>query len=204
MLRAKSGRDATSAAEEDNFAELTRLRLEKAQLLVAASEEGTRVETRIREARAADQSSAEADVIFERNLRLAAQAALDNANREISDLRMEAQGASSDAHTLARERALVTELEMEVDALRMEIDNKSTELEKLQNELDETNRSAREKIERLAEECREARTRVCQLEREGRLAAEIQAEVSRLRAQDANGTGSYRGNPPSEIGRAHV
>jgi len=191
LLRAKSGRDAV-CADEDTLTELSRLRLEKAQLLVATTEEGTQVERRIREARAADQSSAEADIILERNLRLAAEKALEHSKLEIAELRSEAHGAASDAHSLVRERALVTEMEMELDSLKAKVENMSRENKSLKEQLEGADRVAREKIERLSEDCRQARTRVCQLEREGRLAAEIQAEVSRLRAQDTNGNGSNR------------
>jgi len=203
LLRAKSGREAATFDDD----EVAKLRLEKAQLLVASSDEGAKVERRLREARAAEQSSAEADVILERELRIAAEKALENVRLEMAELRSEG-GAGGDAHALALERARSSELGMELESLRMEIDAISVENSSLRDQLEASKREAREKTDRLSQECRLAKTRASQLEREGRQEAEIRAEVSRLHAQ-SNGAGRTpyrweRENPAHDHGAEEI
>lgn len=198
LLRAKSGRDSMGDDDEDVQAELTKLRLEKAQLLTLAAEEGARVERRLREARGAEKSSAEADIILERELRVAAEKALENAKLETNELRMEleSRGSGSRMDTAPSKERLHRELE----ALKAQIESLSIENDGLRQQLDTVKRQAREQIAHLTDECRQAKTRAAQLEREGRLEAEIQAEVARLRAR-ANGMDPYRmvaDNPADE------
>ena len=67
--------------------EIAKLRIEKAQLLAAASEVGARTEHRIREAVAAATSSIEAQVILERELREASEVAVDDMRAQLDELK---------------------------------------------------------------------------------------------------------------------
>jgi len=76
-------KDADGSSDE---IELAKLRLEKAQLLASASENGAKFERRIREAVAANASSIEAEIILEKELRESAELALFEMQRENVEL----------------------------------------------------------------------------------------------------------------------
>merc|ERR1712151_1251317 len=86
---------------------------ERAQLLVAAAEEASRTERRIREATSAQSSSVEAEVIVERELRLAAETALTNTRIELDGLRREVKPTIDDSNE-------AKDLENEMEVLKKE------------------------------------------------------------------------------------
>lgn len=190
----------------DLFVEITKLRLEKAELLISASEEAAKSERRLREARAAEKATRDADLILERELRAAAEASLEATRRELAEVRIR-----SDVHlrdpTLGdlEEQMTVTELRRELTRLQDEVESLSGENEQLREDLDVLRAQSREQLDALRDECRHAKTRAAHLEREGRVEAEIQAEVARLRAKaelgggdrDGGGGGSNPGSPRS-------
>jgi hypothetical protein len=177
LLRAKSDGHGV----EDVQVELCKLRLEKAQLLVVAAEEAARVERRLHEAREADKSSAEADIILERELRHAAETSLENIQIEMNELRaeMSMQGSGNGLRSEESSRALRSELDkLTKDIVSLKHDNDS-----LRHQLETSQTQARETIEKLREDCREAKARASQFERDIRKEAEIQAELSRIQAR---------------------
>lgn len=187
---------AKSTPEEDQDLELTKLRIEKAQLLMTAAEEGARVERRLREARAAEKSSMEADLILQKELRSAAEKALSNVKAELAELRAEARFTAQNNRNM--EHSNVDEMRREIETLRNELDALSAERLSWDEQLQDAQRQARETIDKLTEECRQAKTRAQQLEREGRLEAEIQAEVARLKAQASGTERSHRLEPEDD------
>ena len=159
------------------------LRLEKAELLAAAAEEGSRFEMRLHEALAAQKSSTEADLILEKELRLAAVRALENMRLEVSELKTELSRVDSSSG--ARE---TSDTKDEMETLKNENVLLLDEKQALEDRLADWKREADKKMARLVEDCRLAKVRVLQLERDGRYEAEIRAEVSRLQTS-SNGNG---------------
>ena len=65
--------------------EIAMLRSANGQLLSAAADEASRTERRVREAVTANASAFEADIILERELRIAAEAALENVKEQLEE-----------------------------------------------------------------------------------------------------------------------
>jgi chromosome segregation ATPase len=180
LQRHHTGRE-TRDSEADHSSELTQLRLEKAQLLLTASEEASRVEKRLRQARAAAKASAEADIIVERELRLAAENAFEAVRRELDELRCDR--SPSETYNSVDDHPTTDAYAEEIIRLNERIDSQLNELIHLQSRLEESLEKRRQMGEELRvarEECRQAKTRSAQLEREGRVQAEIAAERALL------------------------
>lgn len=195
LLRASSN-EKLMEGNSDPLYELAKLRVEKVQLLSAASEESSRAERRLREAVAAVTSSAEADIILEKEVRLAAEKSLDNVKLEIKELRT--GFGSRRAETQSQVEASTIALRIELDDLKDRIQSLSEENASLRDRLEFSKNETRSTIERLTEDCRAAKLRVSQLEREGRFEAEVRAEVARLQASESRESDSHsivvRGN----------
>jgi chromosome segregation ATPase len=179
-----SSRGQTQDGEVSLEMEVRLLRMERAQLLEAAAEEASRGERRLREARAAEKSSKEADVFVEKELRLAAEMALKNAEKELEVLRAEVGRAT--ANRARSNSTALGELTNTIDELRGRVHLLADENSELRTQLQEIKSEAASTIAQLTDECRHARSRTSQLEREGRYEAEVRAEVARLQASDAS------------------
>eukprot|EP00977_Amphora_coffeiformis_P026385 scaffold25842_cov198-Amphora_coffeaeformis.AAC.40 len=165
----------------DLGAELRRLRLENAALLSQFAEEAARTERRIREARSADRSASQTQVVVERELRLAAERALAVANEDMA----KAKQAGSVQDPSAKTR--IDELTQHLEASHTKSEKLSNQLAELRRELEELRRKSRHEKEQLQEECRQAKHRVTQLEQKGRFEAEVRAEVARIQSSPSRG-----------------
>lgn len=171
-------------ASESPEKELAKLRIEKAQLLVAAAEEGERTERRLREVIATEVSSAEADILVERERRLAAEAASENMKLLIVELQKDVQAYKDDMNlgTFSPRKA---KLEQENERLRQDIARLNEESVTLQAKLDAAesgHENANYRIEKLEAECRMAQASSNRLDREIRFHSEVQAEMNRMRS----------------------
>jgi hypothetical protein len=175
-----SSNDKVVEDDSDPHFELAKLRVEKAQLLSASSEESSQAERRLREAIAAVKSSAEADIILEKELRLNAAKSLENVKLEMKELRSSL--GSRRTETQSQVDASTIALRIELNDLKDRVQSLSEENASLRDQLELTKKDARSTIERLTEECRAAKLRASQLDREGRFEAEVRAEVARLQA----------------------
>jgi len=169
---------------ESPEAELAKLRIEKAQLLVAAAEEGERTERRLREVIATEVSSAEADVLVERERRLAAEAACENMKLLVVELQKDVQAYKEDMH-LGSFSPRKAKMEQENERLRQEIARLHDESATLHAKLDSAEsgqENANYRIEKLEAECRIAQASSNRLDREIKFHSEVQAEMGRMRA----------------------
>jgi hypothetical protein len=173
--------------------------LEKAELLVTVSEENARIERRLREARAADKSLAEADVILERELRVAKEKALANAKEEIEEWKKEAEALRENSVSDTPPNANLELLLSERDQLSDHVQSLSEEISTLKEELERSKKKALEKLDRLTAQLIQAKARANQIEREGRLEAEMQMESARLRAQAVGSPSSSKENDSAEV-----
>ena len=155
--------------------ELAKLRGAHAQLLSAAAEEGSRTERRIREAVAANACSVEADVIVERELRFAAESALETMKNQLETLR----------HAQC---SLPLKPSQEVDRLVSQLKHSKAETKKLAEQVATTHHEHEKSkaelqttIDELTLKYRKAQTRAHKLEREGQFDSDVNAEASRLR-----------------------
>jgi hypothetical protein len=182
LLRASSN-DALVEGDSDPHVELAKLRVEKAQLLSASSEESSQAERRLREAVAAVTSSAEADIILEKELRLTTEKSLENVKLEMKEFRSSL--GSRRAETQSEVDPSFIALKIELDDLKDRAQSLSEENASLRDQLEHTKKDTRSTIERLTEDCRAAKLRASQLEREGRFEAEVRAEVARLQGSES-------------------
>jgi hypothetical protein len=183
-------------AAGDSELEVEVLRMEKAQLLSAAGEEASRFERRLREAVAADRSSSEADLFVEKELRLSTERALETLKLEMTDLRKELSPSKrSDTVSGTREQ----DLEKEINEFKKQIKTLVEHETALEAQLTASKEEAEKKMERLSEECRLAKTRAVQLERDGRYEAEVRAEVTRLQtAHPSHNSGDFDSDPAED------
>jgi len=190
-------------------AELSRLRVEKAQLLSAAAEEGSRTESRIREAVAAHVSSMEADVILERELRVAAEAAMEDTKFQMEQLK---SGAAGDDESRepggnlddSRSESFLDELSAELKRFKEETRSLSTENEALRKELSAANEKSQAEIAELTDKWRTAQAKAHMLETSGHFDAEVNVEVAKLRSnggdEDQRNWIVVRDNPVEDTG----
>lgn len=191
-----------ASMEDDVRTEVLQLRVEKTELLTSLAEERSRSEQRLREIRAALKSSAEADVIVEKELRMAAEAALESARLEIADLRSEMNGHWGSGAMVSFNE--VTELQDEMKLLRSELDSVTDENAALRCRMEEAREDSRRKMDKLVEENRLAKSRVNQLERESRYEAEILAEVSKMRTPRREVNPADENEDPSDDTQAEL
>ena len=156
-------------------AELAKLRVAHAQLLSAAAEGGSRTERRIREAVAANACSAEADAIVERELRLAAESALEALKIQFENMR----------HPKCSSPLKPSQ---EVDRIASQLKHANAETKKLAEQVATTHREHEKSkaefqatIDELTLKYRKAQTRVHKLEREGHFDSDVNMEACRLR-----------------------
>ena len=175
-----SSRDVPGRGDADPYAELAKLRIEKAQLLTAAAEEASRIERRLRETRAAARASAEAEIILEKELRINAEKSLESMKIELEELRVHTESLEINKGACSEEQLVV--LREELSALKEANELLTQESESLREQLEASKKESEISIQRLTEECRQAKARASHLEREGRYEAEVRAEVARLQA----------------------
>jgi DNA repair exonuclease SbcCD ATPase subunit len=174
-------------------AELSRLRVERAQLLTAAAEEGSRTEGRIREAVAAHVSSMEADIILERELRVAAEAAVEDIKFQMEALKEadrdeESREPTDENVNDSRSESFLDELSAELKQFKEENRVISAENDKLREELETANEKSQAAIDSLTEKWRKAQAKAHMLESSDRFDAEVNVEVAKLRSNgDAAG-----------------
>ena len=189
-----------SGSPSDLQAELNKLRLEKAHLLNSVSEEAAAVERRIREARAASKSIAEAEVIVERELRLSTEQSLKELQTELEGLKAKANGNESDQ---SNDHEHLESLRLEIQALHEQNMSLAQELTRVEEELHTYQETARDEKKKLTEDLRKAMTRNTQLEREGRQEAEFYTEMARLRNRDYGSPSKRQDNNPADDFDSH-
>jgi DNA repair exonuclease SbcCD ATPase subunit len=182
----KKGESPEKSSPDD---ELARLRIEKAQLLSAAAEEGSRAERRIREAVAAQYSSVEADFILERELRATAETAVEDLRFQIEVLKSRAdQDSKSDDPETGTEKAdrsstsVLDQVSAELDRLKEENRTLTTGNAALQKQLEKAKAELSADIVELTEKWRKAQARAHMLESNVSFDAEVNKEVVKLRA----------------------
>ena len=188
LVYATSVQSEQEASSED-AAELARVRLERAQLLAAATEVGARTERRIREAVAASAASIEAELILEREQRQAAESAVEDFQAQIEDMKERTNTGFDTSPRNRRKDAnakRIVELENELKTLKAAISKVKNENREIKNKFDKSEADTKAVVIKLTEKCRHAETKAREIEREGRFEAAVAAEIARLRAEYTN------------------
>ena len=186
---------ASEAEDESEYmdveSEVAMLRVKNAHLLTVAGDDKARAERRLRETLGAQASSAEADAILERELRIAAEASVQTMKIELEELRAKLP----DEYLSLREmdkRAFspssVDSLKSELKALKGEAENLRKDNADLKSKMEVASAKAKSDMAKLTEDCRRAQARVHKLEREGRFEAAVKSEVSRIHMSPGSST----------------
>ncbi|GAX09718.1 hypothetical protein FisN_19Lh186 [Fistulifera solaris] len=187
MLASNRAQLSNLNEESDLHAELDILRIEKARLLAATADETLQFERRLRDAVAAERSSSEADLILEKELRLAAERSVDALKHELEQMQVDLDRPVHPDDALSTTEAIPTSHEMV--ELKAQIESLLMEKRNLKSQVDTIKAESQRRIEELARECREAKSEALRVERESLFEAELQAEMSRVQ-----NNGSFRRN----------
>jgi hypothetical protein len=167
-------------AGDNHDPEARRLRLENTNLLLQIAEETARTERRIRETLSADRSASQTQVLVERELRLASDRALKIAHEELARARQD----TSARHSSSSEG--LEELTKTLDVCQERNQKLEQQLADVTRQLETIRSESRRQTEHLQEECRQAKSRINLMERDGRYEAEVRAEMARIQAFPVN------------------
>jgi hypothetical protein len=162
------GTDAEDYARSEN--ELSILRSSNAQLLASISEEASRTERRIREAIIASASLVEAEVILERELRIAAEAALENVKSQINeDSKSHLDESNRTSRVMLSPGRLQSQLSQSREKARiLEAENMS-----LKRELENLKADMEQRITELTNRCQRAQSLALKLESEATIVTDV-------------------------------
>lgn len=158
--------------------ELSRLKLENAQLLNAASQNASKLERRIREAVAANAAAVESEMIVEKDLRKTAESELMDLKKRYDEL----QAMTGDQISDSSEAEPSNDTE-ENDLLNQEIETAKEQNLELTTMLRQSECDSKNEIARLEEKLRLSETKVRELQRKGHMAASVAVEVARIRTE---------------------
>lgn len=179
-----ASKDYSSVAHESPEAELAKLRVEKAQLLVAAADEGAKQARRIREVLATESSSSEADVLVERERRLASEAACDNMKLLVEELQKEVSQYRNESF-MAKSPSKM-QVERDLEHVKFELERMAEENSSLQTKLRAAEAScelANTRLERQTADLRIAQATSSRLDREMKFQIEMQSELGRMKVE---------------------
>lgn len=174
---------------DDPKVEIAKLKIENAHLLTVAADDKARAERRLREALAAHRATSEADTILEQELRIAAEATIQNLKLELKELRNSKRPdigsrENSSAHTN------LEKLSKEADSLKDELKKMRDENAFLKDKLEHASAKAKSEISVLTEECRHAQAKAHTLERDSQFDVAVRNELEKLRrSPDKRSTG---------------
>jgi hypothetical protein len=158
-------------------AELAKLRVAHAQLLAAVADEGSRTERRIREAVSARVSSTEADLIVERELRLAAETTLESMRIQIEHMRQ------TKFSTISPLKQTLKQTESsQLQRSKAELRKLSDQMAALRREYEQSKAESKAAIDDLSEKYRKAQAKAHKLGRDLQFDADVNAEAARLRS----------------------
>lgn len=157
--------------------ELSKLRTFTAKLLSSTTEEASRTERRIREAIVANSSLVEAEVIVERELRIAAEAALENMKSQLDEIqRSQLDESAPNAAKTCSPNRLQTQLSQSREKSRkLESENML-----LRSELESLKSDAERKVSDLNDRCQRAQSLALKLEWEAKAGCEGNLEAPKM------------------------
>jgi hypothetical protein len=173
----ETSKDQEAEVTEHVENELSKLRRSNARLLSAATEEGVRTERRIREAIAANASLVEADVIVERELRVAAETALENVKSQLEETRRSLvdEPTPSSTQTLSPDRLKTHLSQSREKSRKVEAENNALKLQ-----LQEFESKSEAELANLTDECRRAQASLLKLEGEAKFGSAVNLEATRI------------------------
>lgn len=180
--------------------ETAKLQLERAQLLAKITDMGIDVERRVREAVAAHASSAEAELIIEKQSRQSVETSLADALTELEETKTRLteevtkitnnRGSRASEEEVAKLKETMADLQMLNKDLRDEIRS-------LQAKMDKSEEENKSHVSSLQEKLHQAEERVRLEERESRFEAALASEIANLRVSGNDTT------PINNLNKSH-
>ncbi|KAL9181116.1 hypothetical protein ACHAXT_009921 [Thalassiosira profunda] len=189
-----TAQDALGGAE--NESEVIKLQLERAQLLAKINEMGTDLERRVREAVATQASSAEAELIIEKQARVSLESSLAEARSELKETKMQKaeHDLTSRSDELADKDEALQDLEESLDEMRIANEELEQENTALKAKLDASEKDGKSTIDSLTSKLQKAEEQLRSEDRESRFEVAIAAEIAHLRSSQATTNGNGNGN----------
>lgn len=163
--------------------ELRKIQKEKALLLLSISEEASKLERRLREAREAEKAYVESDVILERELRFAAENALENLRKDFNEQKVDSSKNVSKDEKIDLNKKLQNDLNKTLET----VEELTSENFSLRDRLETCTKEAQASIDRLQSEVQQAKRRVIHYETAGHFEAEVQVEQARRNNSSKSG-----------------
>ena len=165
---------------EESESEVVKLQLERAQLLAKLTEIGVESERRIKEAVAAHASSAEAELIIEKQAKQSLECSLADALSELEDVKSEKDQATSGEGSTDND-LIVTELRESLAEMQISYRDLQAANEEIRDQMASASVENQSLIESLTEKLKRAETHIREEERESRFEAALASEIARLR-----------------------
>ena len=165
---------------EESESEVVKLQLERAQLLAKLTEIGVESERRIKEAVAAHASSAEAELIIEKQAKQSLECSLADALSELEDVKSEKDQATSGEGSTDND-LIVTELRESLAEMQLSYRDLQAANEEIRDQMASASVENQSLIESLTEKLKRAETHIREEERESRFEAALASEIARLR-----------------------
>lgn len=166
----------------ESESEVTKLQLERAQLLAKITEIGTDLERRVREAVAAHASSAEAELILEKESRRSVESSLSDAISELNEARSRLLGETDAKKNKFSNEDVFHELNESLDDMRMANKDLQEQNKSLQLKIDESDKENNALIHNLKDKLHRAESRLRSEERASRFDVALASEIANLRA----------------------
>ena len=157
--------------------EISKLRMFNAKLLSSATDEASRTERRIREAIVANASLVEAEVIVERELRVAAETALENVKSQLDEIQRSQldEPARSVAKTFSPDRLQTQLSQAREKSRKLEWENSS-----LRSELESLKSDTERKLSDMNDRCERAQSLALKLEWEAKTGFDGNPETPKM------------------------
>ena len=178
-VKANADLTLNTMSREESVSEVMKLQFERAQLLAKISEIGVDCERRVREAVSAHASSAEAELIIEKQAKQLVLSELEDAKIALEDAKSELATKSSAENP--DNDFVVMELRESLAELQISFRELQTANEELKEQMAHSSIKNQSLVDSLEDKLRNAEARARDVERENRFETALASEIARLR-----------------------
>ena len=178
--KANAALTLNTIAGEENQSEVVRLQLERAQLLAKITEIGVDSERRVKEAVAAHASSAEAELIIEKQAKQSVESSLADALSELEELKSELLNKSEEYNP--ENDIVVTELRESLAEMQLSYRELQAANEELKEQIANGSLESESIVQNLKDKLLRAEAQLRSEERENRFETALASEIARLRS----------------------
>lgn len=186
--KANAALTLNTIARGESQSEVVKLQLERAQLLAKITEIGVDCERRVKEAVAAHASSAEAELIIEKQARQSVECSLADALSELEEIKSQLLNKSEEYNPECD--VVVTELRESLAEMQLSYRELQAANEELKGQMTDASLESQSIVRNLKDKLHKTEAQLRSEERENRFEAALASEIARLR----NGVSSQSKN----------